>query len=837
MAGELQELEIILRSESVRKENWFAGLATLASVAGGANGDVPRIQIKVTGVDDPDSTDPLYHITPQMRYLAYGRYVTKPGYGEQFEIRTFSLRQPYEKAGVIRYLQEAPGVGLATAKQLWDKFQGEAVRILREDPEAVSLALRGGFTLEKARLAAAFFWQQVAMEGCSIRMKPLMIGLPRETEKRAIKKYGNRAPDVIEHDPLKLLHVDFPGIGWAKADKLYKQLGLPQDRLKRQALAAAYELSTADGDTWKPAAFGEWAIRKHVGGTDLTNPRTLRNGKQVRLIDRALVIAERSKVIHRKQDQNQQQWLAYKDRAEAELEVAQRIVATMQEQPAWPAVGELAGATDHQLSAVHHATAGQVGCLVGGPGCGKTWLTAAMVKAIQQAIGVGGVGLCSLTNKAAGNMNTALEKYDVDARATSIHRMLGVKSVSGPSSFEFRHNATNPLPYRVILLDEAGMPAIPIFRDFLRAIAPGTALMFVGDICQLPPIEHGAALRDFLAAGLPRGLLTEPQRNAGAIVDACCDIRDGRPFRQSDVIDVDCLPPENFKVLNAFNPSQQIDIMLATIDQWKSVGFDPIWDAQVMCTVNEAGDVSRAKLNKLLQNNLNSSGVSCKGNPFRVGDKVACMDNGQFDLACSQTAGTSDNDQYPKDSGDDADQAFVAKSEFGRVLAVSEKTVTVQFEYPVRRVVFKGFAQQSSSAQPAAGSPAGEAFDSMPGIPLQLAYAATVHRMQGSEVKIGLPIIDESFGAKRIAGCEHFFTAMSRGKTLSLPIGKASTAQAMCRRKLLPLRKTFLKELIEEGLNGRPVVARNVAAAMEKRDTLISGSPQAAIEAALAELF
>jgi exodeoxyribonuclease V alpha subunit len=479
------------------------------------------------------------------------------------------------------------------------------------------------------------------------------------------------------------------------------------------------------------------------------------------------------------------------------LLIAEKLAQLALATPHWPRVEECKGISDHQAAALEKATRGAVCSLIGGPGTGKSHTTAAYIKACIAKFGSENIAVAAPTNKAAVRLTNALRANDIDLTAVSEHRLLGVDSVQG-SVWTFRHNENRPLRYKVIFLDESSMRAPNMLCSILRACPTGTHIMFVGDTMQLPPIDPGAPFRDMLGSGvLPFGELTEPQRNAGDIVFACDDIRRGVEFRQSARLDWMASPPANFKFVRAENPDAQVERLVEVLQMMGAEGFDPVWDCQVMVALNKQGKVSRLPLNEMLQRELNPNGSGPKGAVYLTGDKVVCEQNGMYKLA-----------EKPE-SDDDEETTFIAKGEFGRVTESEPSKVVIEFEGrgAAGTVIVPVFNARSAAREDEENAASVEETDgeetegSGDSGKLSLAYAATVHKCQGAETRIALPIVDESLGTRGTR--EWFFTAISRGKLLTLPIGKIEVARGFCRRSALDGRKTFLKERIVAAINNR----------------------------------
>lgn len=777
MAATREEITATYLGERVRFDQCVIGSAQLI------NGSATLFDtLEVTIKGDADEGE----LRPGVQYRFMGRwsnYTNKRTNKteKQFQFDSYVIPVPHGKLAVVKYLQLA-GLSSARATLLWDEFGEEAVAKLRDEPEEAAAVLDKRFTKAHALEVAAKLRTLKASEGVLIDVVGLLAGrhFRKKTPMLAVKKWGEKAAEIIKRNPYALM--EFPGAGFKLCDKFYCDLKLPQHAIKRQALCAWHKLQTdSEGHTWHPIEAAVGAIKGSVSGTT-TDPQ-----KALRVAKRAGRIATIRTNVDGMIDANGQRlWVAEARRAENERYVAEKLARLYKHDPQWPDVGRIKHISDHQRGELAKALQRPVGCFTGGPGTGKSHTTAAFAELLFSEFGINEVAFAAPTNKAAVQLTTRLNGYGFSIQATSHHRLLGVETVEG-GNWKFRHNETNPLPYKVICLDESPMKSTDILASILRACPPGTHILFIGDINQLPPIQHGAPFRDMIAAGFPVGELTEPQRNAGDIVFACDDIRQGKRFRESETIRLDVVPPQNFKIAYARTPQEQIDKLMMLIEQARSRGLDPIWDVQVMVAVNTASAVSRKVINDLLQRELNGGGRGAPGSPFKIGDKVVCEDNAKYKLVGDGETG----------------EAFIAKGEFGQVVGSEAKLVTVKFTGPDRVVRFpRGDAKEATeerSDDPADGGDEDNA-SSKTGCSLELAYGATVHKMQGSECKFAIPILDEAH-ARRLCSREWFFTAISRGKTLTVPVGQRDTADAMCRRQLVGKRKTFLVELLRKELD------------------------------------
>ncbi|MFG0260993.1 MAG: AAA family ATPase [Novipirellula sp. JB048] len=445
--------------------------------------------------------------------------------------------------------------------------------------------------------------------------------------------------------------------------------------------------------------------------------------------------------------------------------------------------------TEHQTSEAAKAMSGRVGVLGGSPGTGKTSLLAAIIKAVHRTgrVGLHEIGIGAPTGKAAVRLTESLLASGVSVRARTWHSLLGIGGVdaNGQTS-EFKHGENCKLPYKIIFGDESSMPTINMIASIFRARATGTHMLFAGDVNQLPPVGNGAPLRDLIAAGLPYGELREIQRNSGGIVESCAAIRDGEPWTDTcDVYRSGESPQTNLVFTDDRTPSAQIRSMLSIIEDCRSFA-DPIWDVQVLTAVNKRSDLSRTKLNEILQDALNPN-PKVDGTPFRVGDKVVCLKNGFY-----RSVYSIDNASEEIDASDNG-EVYVANGELGRVEAIENKHLTISLQGPERLIqVFRGRPSRDESS----GND-GNDKETSTGCPWDLGYTLSVHKFQGSEQRIVIGILDPYPGARNICDRAWLYTLISRAKEFCYLVGTRELANRMCRVQKMDQRKTFLTNRIQ----------------------------------------
>lgn len=732
-------------------------------------------------IKGPADVDELRHRHSYRFYGKWSKY-TNRNTGiteEQFHFQTFVAVQPHNRDGVIAYLKHAGqgfGFGAARAAALWDAFGSDAVRVMREEPERTMHELAA----RKLLISAENYWKmadelkkQEALENCTIELTDLLAGrgLPKTIARRAIQEWGNLAAAIIRRDPYKLMR--FRGVGFKRCDQLYLNLGLPAGRLKRQALSAWYALaSNTNGDTWYPLRTAQKGIRDNIAGAELR-------------IDKAIELATRGQAIDQVRtegiagpiaDSGGYVWVAESRKSRNEAELAELVADAASEDCDWPAVESIPNIDGEQPARLAESLRGPVAILGGSPGTGKTFVAANLIGACIQHFGEAEVGIGAPTGKAAVRLTEGLQSYGINLRARTWHSLLGVESSSDRGGWGFKHGRDNPLPYKVLVGDESSMNDTDLVAAIFRARAKGTHVLLVGDVNQLPPVGHGAPLRDLIKAGLPYGELREIRRNSGGIVEACAAIRDGQRWQ----------PGDNLQLIETLAPEQQIAQVEGMLREAASAGLDPVWDCQVLAAVNAKSPLSRKELNGRLQAMLNQR-PGVKGQPFRVGDKIVNTKNGYF------PAFDVDADDEETQTND-RDEVYVANGELAEVLEVTDKLTIAELSSPYRVIkIPRGKAMEADSD---ADAPLDDDSKTGTGCSWELGYCLSVHKSQGSEWPWTIVLGDEYPGARMVCSREWLYTGISRAKQRCVLVGKRSTFDAMCRRLALADRKTLLKERI-----------------------------------------
>lgn len=782
-----EEITATFLRESFRSDNgtgdWMSGVVWWA----GANEDLvafggePGGELLICGNADLDE------LQPNQEYCFHGRHGTYKNKrtgktSPQFAFDSFVLEQPKSRAAVVSYLKTAgdginANFGPGRAAKCWELYQGDAVRMLREEAARVADDLtRAGLatTEEQAAKVAKVLEQNKSLENCMIELSKLLEGrgFRKTLLKMLIKDFGVAAANLIHADPFKLIEGKYPGCGFKLVDKMYLSLGHPPGWLKRQAFAAWAAVSrNREGHVWMPRSVAEAGIRSCVSGTELRIDEAMQLAFDLGMLREIKTKGQNGPIAAGDNASNGNSgtfaWVSVAEAADKEEQLAEMIVDAAEEPFEWPNIAGIKNIDGEQPEVLARALRGPIAILGGKPGCGKTHTAGNLIKVLLDFYGAGEVAMAAPTNLAAQRLSDAMAEAGVGIRARTWHSLLGRPRIRGK---QWNHDQDNPLPYKVIVGDEASMNDLRIAHAVFAARARGTMILWLGDIGQLLPVDRGAPLRDMIAAGLPYGELTEIRRNSGGIVEACKAIAEGRPWGEGD----------NLKIIEVDEEQRQLDAVISTLEECRDAGYDPVWDSRIIVAKN----ATRQAFNKVLQGILNPN-PGIEGSPFRVGDKVINRANKDFPVI---QADRGDEDCEFNDSGD---SVRVFNGELGEVLEVEDKFFVVKVLCPERIVkVLRGKISEVSEAD----ENGDDADKTGTGCSWDLAYCITFHSSQGSQFPYAIIVASSRDGM--LGSRELVYTGISRAQVKAVLIGWKSTFDKFCRKVALKSRKTLLKEWI-----------------------------------------
>lgn len=769
MAAKLQEITATFLREDFRFAN-PDGDTIVGTVW--QNGEVCQ-ELSVKGQADLDE------LQTQQTYRFYGSNSTyknkRTGESKpQFIFQSFVLEQPRSQSGVIAYLKnagEGHNFGHARALKCWELYGSEAVKMMREQPKVVAYTLtqfKLALTEEQATKVAEVLERDVALEGCTLDLNDLLHGrgFYKTLPKMLIRDFGNEAAKITAADPLGTLVGKYPGCGFKNVDKMYLSLGLPPGDLKRQAYAAWHIInSNRDGHTWMPRSVAEAGIRSCVSATALRIDEAIQMALDLGMLRQIKTKGKDGPITEG--DRGNYAWVAIADAADREERLAELVVDAAEEIFVWPDVSTIKNIDGEQPEVLAKVLRGAIAILGGRPGCGKTFTAANLIKLLIDIYGFGEICIGAPTNLAAQRLSELMAGYGVMIRARTWHSILGKPVVRGR---EWLHCRENPLPYKIIIGDEESMKDTLMMEAVFAARPRGTGVLLIADIGQLPPVNRGAPVRDFIEAGLPFGQLTKIRRNSGGIVEACAAICEGRPWGAGD----------NLEIIPIDDEPEQLKAVIAKLAECREAGFDPVWDSRIIVARNE----TRRTFNKALQAVLNPNpGIA--GSPFRIGDKI--INTANIDFPVIQADRSNDDCEF----NDRGDSVRVSNGEVGEVLEVHDGFFIVKVLCPERTIkVIRGKIAEVSEAD----DDGKDTDKTGTGCSWDLAYAITFHKSQGSQFHYAIIVASSRDG--HMGSRELINTGISRAITKSILIGWKSTFDKFCLRVALKQRKTLLKERI-----------------------------------------
>ena len=660
-------------------------------------------------------TLPPLHVGAQVRVR--GKMETDARHGEQLRATGVTEIAPNTLKGIERYLASGvvSGVGAKLATRIVETFGEATLRVLDEEPERLREVTGLG---QKRREQLVATWHERRAER-DVLVFLQAHGASPALAARIAKRYGAKAADIVQKDPYRLA-LDVTGIGFKTADRIAHELGVANDspqRLQAGLLQALLD-ENEDGHVFSPSVVLERRARALLGFQDEA-------GRIDSLLAEALYALSVSEHVMVERGSGADDLVYLPRMYAAERRLAQRV-RELADSKARPLPGAEAAVrafeaaafvtlAEEQREAVFQAARASVFIVTGGPGVGKTTVLKAMLAVFRQSSVP--VRLAAPTGRAAKRMTAA-----TSVEATTLHRLLEFDPQSGGS---FKRDAENPIDAGAVIVDEASMIDLPLADALCQAVAPGTRLVFVGDVGQLPSIGPGAVLRDLIASEVaPCVMLRRIFRQAeeSRIVVNAHRIHEGLPPLSADAND----PHADFFIIERTDAKKAADTITELVASRipRRFGMDPIRDIQVLTPMHR-GDAGSQAVNLALQGALNPHGAPLRRGlrEFRVGDKVMQLKN-------------------------DYDRV-VWNGDIGVVANVDAKagSLNVRFDDDV-----PGKPGRLVAYEPAT-------LDN-----LTLAYACSVHKAQGSEYPaVVIPLLTSHFV---MLSTKLLYTAVTRGKRL-----------------------------------------------------------------------
>lgn len=690
---------------------------------------------------------------------AEGEYIEHPVYGRQFKIQTYETVAPTDRAGMERYLGSGAirGVGEALAARIVKKFGDDTFRIIEEEPER--LAEVKGISERKAQEIAVQMEEKKDLREALVYLQ--QYGISNTLAVKIYNTYGMEMYSVMRENPYRLAE-DVSGVGFRIADEIAGRIGIHTDSDYRIRSGILYTLLQAvgEGHCFLPLELllrrasellgvSEENIRPQVDNL-IMDRKLVAKGDAV--FAAAYYYAElncanmlRNLNIPMLEAENlPAQDMAIRKRLES---MAENLSMELDEL---------------QLKAVEESIKNGLFILSGGPGTGKT-TTINMIIRYFESEGMD-IFLAAPTGRAAKRMTEA-----TGFEAKTIHRLLELNSALSDDDTRranFERNQENPLEADVVIIDEMSMVDIQLFQALLKAILPGTRLILVGDVDQLPSVGPGQVLRDLMnSEAFPMVTLEKIFRQAGEsdIVVNAHRINKGKQIALDN-------KSRDFFLLERNDVNVIYKHMIQLIREMlpKYVNATP-FDIQVLTPMRK-GSLGCETLNGILQRYLNPADPHKKehsyGNTvFREGDKVMQIKN-NYQLEWEIVGRYN----IPIDKG-----MGVFNGDMGRVLEINETMSTLLVEFDDGRRVNYPFSGLEE---------------------LELSYAITIHKSQGSEYPaVILPLLG---GPRMLFNRNLLYTGITRARNCVTILGSSETVRNMIDNVSENRRYTALESRIRE---------------------------------------
>lgn len=700
---------------------------------------------------------------------ATGRDVEHPVYGDQIQVESYELKEPEDTASMERYLGSGAirGVGTALAARIVRRFKADTFRIIEEEPER--LAEVKGISEKMARSISEQMESKKEMRQAMMFLQDY--GISMNLALKIYNEYGSRMYGVIKENPYRLAD-DIQGVGFKMADEIAQKVGIFTDSDFRIRSGIYYTLlqSVANGHTYLPQeelleAASELlhvdpaVMEKHL--TDLQMEKkivvkvneekilepenTAPSSRHVYAFQYYYTELNTARMLH---DLNLRG-------SEPEAEIRKKLEKICAEERIEP--------DELQIRAVIEAVNSGLLIITGGPGTGKTTTINTIIRYFEQEEME--ILLAAPTGRAAKRMTEA-----TGYEARTIHRLLELTGVPSDdkdtSGMHFERNEENPLDADAIIIDEMSMVDIYLMHALLRAVNPGTRLILVGDTNQLPSVGPGNVLRDMIASKAFNVVqLTRIFRQAAEsdIIVNAHKINDGEriPLGKRS---------KDFLFIRREQPDAIISAMLTLVrEKLPNYVHADMFDIQIMTPMRK-GALGVERLNTILQSFLNPKDPSkpekeMGGTIYRVGDKVMQIKNNyQIEWEIRNRYG------IPMDSG-----TGVFNGDIGIIREINTFAEELTVEFDEGKMVDYSFKQLEE---------------------LELAYAITIHKSQGSEYPaVVIPVYS---GPRMLMTRNLIYTAVTRARSCVCLVGIPEMLQVMVDNEMEQRRYTGLRIRIQE---------------------------------------
>lgn len=712
------------------------------------------VNISVEG-DDVVCTGYFSDITEGDQIIAEGSFVEHKQYGIQFTVTSYEIKEPETSVAMEKYLGSGiiKGVGPALSAKIVKKFGDETFNIIEREPER--LAEIKGITEKKAIEIGSQFEEKKEFRNAMIFLN--QYGVSNALAMKIYKEYGIKVMKIVRENPYRLAD-DIAGVGFKTADEIALRMGFsPESSMRMKAgISFALSMAASNGHTYllyedlyeeskrllgiSEAEFEndiyELTIERKIVLKEVKGERRVYNNN---LYYMELTVARKLLDLNAKSENNYKVMEAKVKEVEAKTGIK---------------LGDL------QRKAVYEAVESGLVIITGGPGTGKTTTINAIIKLFEMQNME--ILLAAPTGRAAKRMTetTGME-------AQTIHRLLELNgNPEEGGSMRFERNELNPLEADVIIIDEMSMVDIYLMYSLLKAITVGTRLILVGDVNQLPSVGPGKVLKDIISSEKFNVVrLSEIFRQAAEsdIITNAHKINAGQSIRLDN-------KSKDFFMLSMSSSIQIQRALVSLIAEKLPPYVDATkYDIQVL-TPSRKGELGVENLNKILQQYINPPAPGKREKQwgeviFRENDKVMQIKN---DYQMEWKIVTKKGLTIKEGSG-------VFNGDCGIIREINEFAGTVTVEFDEGKLVeYTGATLEE----------------------LELAYAITIHKSQGSEYPaVIIPLLN---APKPLLNRNLLYTAVTRARKCVTIVGSENSVNEMIQNESEMKRNSGLVDSIIE---------------------------------------
>ncbi|MDX9916508.1 MAG: ATP-dependent RecD-like DNA helicase [Gudongella sp.] len=679
--------------------------------------------------------------------LLEGEWTYHNRFGEQFQFETMKSIMPSTEKGIENYLSSGliPHIGPKTAKKIVEKFGEDSLEIIQYSPQRL-LEIEGIGEKKLKRIMESYD-EQREMRDVMVALQSYDLSINQSM--KIYRQYGSNALNTIRENPYRIAE-DITGMGFKTADEIASRLGMDKNSPFRLEAGLKYIMMSAAGDGHcylpKPELKEKTLMLLGTGEDGMDDAITallLRQSFFSAEIDGETVVYY---MPYHTAENNVAKAIAELNMLETEdySESIDKWIRNLENEQGFEFGSK-------QKDAIKGALENGVIVITGGPGTGKTTIINAIIKLLEK--NSLNVVLAAPTGRAAKRMTEA-----TGMEARTVHRLLEISFVN--ENLQFSKDEESPIDADAIIIDEMSMVDILLMNHLVKAISPGTKLIMVGDVDQLPSVGAGNVLRDIIDSGVIKVIRLDEifrQESESMIIMNAHLINKGEHPRLNEK------DKDFFYIHKVGGEEIRKAIEELSISRLPNFyGYDPIKDIQVLTPMRK-GETGVTALNKSLQQALNPPSKLKAEKIFgediyRVGDKVMQIKNNY------QLQWTIDEEGREYEEGEG-----IFNGDFGFISAIDEDENTMRVIFDDNREVEYDFKQLDD---------------------LKLAYATTIHKSQGSEFPaVILPL---SSGPPMLLTRNLLYTAVTRAKELVVLVGDKRFMYQMIRNNTIAKRYSSL---------------------------------------------